>query len=271
MRVLGGGPERVALAAAIVRADRSARLYGARREAIVDELERCDMGGGGEGGLDRLGVAEPPIVGDVAPEFLVHQRRPCQGGGREVRHRGERLPRDIDRRGSVGGRMRVFGHDERNRIAHVARLIRGEDRPAGERHRRAVVGGDVPQHVGIAAAIPAPVLPGEHGQHAWHGARALGGNRPDAGMGVRTAHEGGVCLPRAGYRPRTDLGQSETDRLPGAYALCRHAPCWLPSSLRPRPISVGRLVSRRAGVHPNGAGRVLWWDGVSANRGDRGC
>ena len=154
------------------------------------------MGGGGEGGLDRLGVAEPPIVGDVAPEFLVHQRRSCQGGGREVRHRGERLPRDIDRRGSVGGRVRVFGHDERHRIAHVARLIRGEDRPASERHRGAVVGGDVPQHVGIAAAIPAPVLPGEHGQHAWHGARALGGNRPDAGMGVRTAHEGGVCLPR---------------------------------------------------------------------------
>ena len=154
------------------------------------------MGGGGEGGLDRLGVAEPPVVGDVAPEFLVHQRRACQGGGGEVRHRGERLPRDIDRGGSVRGRMRVFGNDEGHRIAHVARLIRGEDRPSGERHRRAVVGGDVPQHVGIAAAIPAPVLPGEHGQHARHGARARGGNRPDAGMGMGTAHEGGVYLPR---------------------------------------------------------------------------
>ena len=126
------------------------------------------MGGGGEGGLDRLGVAEPPIVGDVAPEFLMHQRRSGLDRGREVRHRGERLPRDIDRRGSVRGRMRVFGNDERNRIAHVARLACGKDRSASERHRGTVVGGDVPQHVGIATAIPAPVLPGEHGQHAWH-------------------------------------------------------------------------------------------------------
>ena len=154
------------------------------------------MGSRGERGLSRLGVAEPPIVGDVTPEFLMHERRPGFDRGSEVRHRDERLPRDIDRCGCVGRCVRIFGNDERHRVAHMARLIRGEHRPAGKRHRGAVVGGDVPQHVGVAAAIPAPVLPGEHGEHAWHGPCPFGGDRTDARMCVRAADEGGVCLPR---------------------------------------------------------------------------
>ena len=64
------------------------------------------------------------------------------------------------------------------------------------RHRGAVVGVDVPQHVGLAAAVAAPVLAGEDRQHARHGARPLGGDRPDAGAGVGAADEGRIRLPR---------------------------------------------------------------------------
>ena len=122
MRVLGGGPERVAATAAVVVADGRARLDGARCEPVVAERERRDMGGGGEGRRRRLGIADPPVVGDVASELLVHQRRPRLDRGGEPGHRGERLPRDVDRRRSVGGGVRVFGDDESHRIPHMAGL-----------------------------------------------------------------------------------------------------------------------------------------------------
>ena len=190
-------------------AARGSMALGARR--LLTSLSEGHVRGGGEGGLGRLRVAEPPVVGDVAREILVHQRRPGPDRSSEVRHRGERLPRDLDRGRSVCRRVAVLGNDERHRIAHVARLVRGEDRPARNHHRGAVVGGQVPQHVGIAAAVPAPVLAGEHGEHAWHGARPLGRYPPDAGMGVGAADEGGVRLsgqadvvheaPAAGQKP----------------------------------------------------------------------
>ena len=196
VRVLRGGPEGVALAAAIVRTDGRARLHGAGGEPVVDELERRDVSGGGEGGLRRLGIAEPPVVGDVAAELLVDQRRARLDRRRQIGDRGERLPRDLDGGRGVGCRVRVLGDDEGHRVAHVAGLAGGEDRPARNRHRGAVVGVDVPQHVGLAAAAAPPVLAGEHRQHPRHGAGPLRGNRPDAGAGVGAADEGGVGLPR---------------------------------------------------------------------------
>ena len=154
------------------------------------------MGGGGEGGLRRLGVAEPPVVGDVAAELFVDQRRVRLDRRRQIGDRGERLPRDLDRGRGVGCRVRVLGDDEGHRVSHVAGLAGGEDRPAGEQHRSAVVGVDVPQHVGVAAAVAPPVLAGEHRQHPRHGARALRGDRADAGAGVGTADEGRIRLSR---------------------------------------------------------------------------
>ena len=90
------------------------------------------MGGGGEGGLRRLGIAEPPVVGDVAAELLVDQRRARLDRGGEIGDRGERLPRDLDGGRSVGGGVRVVRDDEGHRVAHVTGLAGGEDRPAGD-------------------------------------------------------------------------------------------------------------------------------------------
>ena len=196
VRVLRGGPEGIAPVGTVVGTDGRARLHGGRRKAVVDEPERGDMGRGGDGDRRRLGIAEPPVVGDVAAERLVHQRRIRLDRPRQVGDRGERLPGDIDRSRSIGRRVRVFGDDEGHRIAHVTGLAGGEDRPAGERHRGTVVGGDIPQHVGLAAAVAPPVLAGEDGQHPRHGPRALGGDRSDAGTGVGAADEGGIRLPR---------------------------------------------------------------------------
>ena len=64
------------------------------------------------------------------------------------------------------------------------------------RHRRTVVGGDVPQDVGIAAAVAPPILAGEDGEHSRHGPRPVGRDRPDAGARVGAADEGRIGLPR---------------------------------------------------------------------------
>ena len=196
MRVLGRGPERVAALAPVVFADGRARLDRARRETVVGELERRDVGRGGEGGLRRSCIADAPVVGDVAAELRVHERRPRLDRRGEVGDCGERLPRDLDRSCGVRRGVRVFGDDEGYRIAHMAGLAVGEYGPGSGRHRGAVMGGDVPQHVGVATPVVAPVRAGQHGQHPRHGARPVGVDCTEAGAGMGAADEGGVRLPR---------------------------------------------------------------------------
>ena len=254
MRVLRGGPEGVALAAAIVLADGRARLHGAGRKPVVDELERGDVGGGGEGGFRRLGIAEPPVVGDVALELFVDQRHIRLDRGGKISDRGERLPRNLDGGRSVGGGVRVLGDDEGHRVPHVAGLAGREDRPAGERHRGAVVGVDVPQDVGVAAAVAPPVLAGEHRQHPRHGARTLRGDRPDAGTGVGAADEGGVGLPRQAdvvHEPAPAGQKAVVLQACVRRADVRHpcSPFAMATAVRGRSPQ-GRLVSGRLGVHP---------------------
>ena len=68
-------PQRQPVGRGVVGRERAARLHRRRREALIDEVERDDMRGLGEGGVSRRGVAVPHLRGDVAGRGRPDQRR----------------------------------------------------------------------------------------------------------------------------------------------------------------------------------------------------
>src|SRR5262249_40293294 len=72
MRVLGRIPERQVTRAGIIFCKRRAWLDRIRHKTIVDDIETGDMLGVGEGGINRLGIAERPFVDGILRRPLVN-------------------------------------------------------------------------------------------------------------------------------------------------------------------------------------------------------
>ena len=84
MRALGRGVERRAVACRIVFGNGVARLHRIGDDAVVDELERDDARGLGEGGVGRLGVAHVvvPVEDEIAGDMVEELRRAGADRGR---------------------------------------------------------------------------------------------------------------------------------------------------------------------------------------------
>ena len=180
-----------AAARRIVRGEAGARLEEGDDEALVDELERDDMRGAGEGGVGRGAIAglvgEEPVRGQRVPD----QRGARRVGFGEVGDGEERLVLDRD---ALGGLLRRLEHrrdDERHGLADMTRLAAGERipgrivaRPAGgvgNRLRRVGDGGDT---------CGDEVVGGEDGERGIARRRRV--DRADRRVRVRRAQEDGV-------------------------------------------------------------------------------
>ena len=196
MRVLAGGVEGVVLAALVVVAHRRARLHRIGNQAVVDEVERGDMGGAGEGGVGRRLVPEMPLEHRVLRRDLMHLR-----GARLARvpghgDRRQHVVVDDDGLRRILGGGESVGDDHRHMVAHVAHLALREGRMRPRLHRRAVLGMDHPAADQPADLVGGQILAGEDRHHPRHGRRGGLVDAVDRGMGVRRAEEVGVGLAR---------------------------------------------------------------------------
>ena len=109
MRTLRRGVKSRAAAGRIVIADGVARLHRVDDDAVVDEFERDDVRGLGEGGVGCLGVARVivPIEHDVAGNVVEKLRRAGRHRILRLGDRGQRLVFDLDRLGGIARRRKV--------------------------------------------------------------------------------------------------------------------------------------------------------------------
>ena len=198
MRILRRVPQRKRAGAGIVIADRDARLDRVRHQAVVDDVELGDVLGRFECGIDRLGVAEMPLIDRVVGRDVVDLRRAGLLRRRRIGDRGQHRVIDFDfLRGVARLRQRLSEH-HRDRIADMAGLAVGERRMRRHFHRRAVLGMDHPAADQIADLVVGEVGAGEHRDHARHRGRRFGVDGFYRGMRVRGANEISVGLARAG-------------------------------------------------------------------------
>ena len=166
VRVLARGVEREGVGGAIVLADRGARLDRVRHQAVVDQLDRGDVGGAGDRLVDRRRIAELPLV-DRVPRDLVVDLRLALIAGVRGRHAGRQdLVVDLDQLGGILGLVVARGDHAGDVVADVARLALGQDRVRPGLHVGAVPGLHHPAADQAAPAGRLDVVAGQHREHA---------------------------------------------------------------------------------------------------------
>ena len=196
MRVLAGGPQGEAVAAGIVVADRGTRLHGVGHQPVVDDVEPGHVLGRLEGGLDRAGVAQVPLIDGVGGRHLVNLRRALvlRLGG--IGDRRQHLVIANDLLGGIPGLRQGIRHHHRDRVPHMAGLAGRERGMRRHLHRGAILGMDEPAADEVADLVGRELSSGEHRQNARHRGGGLGVDLLDAGVGMRRAHEIGMRLAR---------------------------------------------------------------------------
>ena len=197
VRVLAGVPQGEMAGAGVVFRDRRARLDGVRHQAIVDDVELGDVLGRLERRLDRLRVAQRPLIDRVLGRDLVNLRRAPLLSLARIGDRGQHVIIDLHLLGCVLGLRQSLGDHHRDRIAHVACLAVGERRMRRHLHGRAVLGMDHPAADQIADLVGGKLGAGEHGEHARPRRRRFGVDPLDARVSVRRAQKIRMGLARA--------------------------------------------------------------------------
>ena len=169
-----------------------ARLHRVRHDAVVDEIERGDVRGLGEGGVGRLGVAEVvvPVEHQVAGNMIEQLR--CTGSERVrgIGHRRQHIVLDLDGLSGVARGGHGLGHDKGDRLTDVSHLALRQHRTRRVMARRAVAVDERHQTADVAETVGARVLAGRHEQHAGDAPRRGGVDTLDVRVGHRRAqHE----------------------------------------------------------------------------------
>ena len=144
---------------------------------------RDDHLGLGEVALD-IAEVEGALVGAVRLQGLVDQRGPVGESTLRVHHRGQRLVLDLDELQCVLGQVTAVRDDDRDALADVPHLVRGQAAPGVPGRVRTEVGHRIAQFGGLRA--------GDHRVHARCGLGPGGLDPRDPGVRVRAAQHGRV-------------------------------------------------------------------------------
>ena len=133
VRILIRDVERVAVVLhGIARVDR-ARFDRVRDQAVVDDVERGDVRGLGEGGVGGGLVAVAPVVADVVRHVVVHERAGRRRRMRGIDHGRQHVVIDFDQFGGVLRGLDRIGDHERDLIADMAHFRMRDHRDAAAR------------------------------------------------------------------------------------------------------------------------------------------
>ncbi len=196
MRVLARREERVFAGGAVEIADRGARLHRVGHQPVVDKVEFDDPHGLCHRRLDSGGIADMPVITNIARHFGEHQRR---AGLQRLGDIGDRrldgvIDRDEFRR--VARLREAVGDDDRDRIADMAHAAARQHRMRRLLHRRTVFRVNLPAAGKAADAVSLQLLAGVDGGDACRLCRGAGVDAGNPGMGVRAAQDIGVELAR---------------------------------------------------------------------------
>ncbi len=190
------GAKRDASARGVVAREQRARLDRARRQPLIDEVERDDVRGVREGLGGRGDVAMADLRRDVAGGRRPHLRRAGRDRGAGVDHARQRVVAHVDGFHRVARRVARLGDDRRHGFADEAHGVDGE-RMARRRRRRRAVG--APEVRGGRQRLHAgahEVGAGHDGDDARHRGRGLRVDAENARVRIRRAQEQHVRLPR---------------------------------------------------------------------------
>ncbi len=190
-------------------------------------------------GLDRLRVAEMPLIDGVMRGDLVDLGRALPLRLGRIGHRGQYLVVDLDLLGGVFRLRQRLRDDDRHGIADIVGFAVGDRRVRGHLHLRAILGRDHPAANEVADLVGGEFCGCQHREHARHCGGGLAVDAVDPGVGMGRAQEirvalagtvdvvGVVAFARdealvlfAADR-RTDSGRAHGDLLPDAFALLR--------------------------------------------------
>ena len=193
----------------VVVAERGARLHGIRNQPVVDDMQPGDMRGGLDRGVGGGGVADRPVIDQIAVGFRMQLRR---AGLERLRGVGDRRllgVGDGDGLGRVARLALGLGHHDHHRVADIADPVDRQRRPGAHLHRRAVLGMDHPAADQIADAVRLELAAGQHADDARHAFRRLDVDPDDVGMRMRAAHE--HCVLHAGHHHVVDIAAGAGD------------------------------------------------------------
>ena len=192
---LGGVVERDRLADGVVDGDRRARLDRGAGDAVVVDVDFDRPDGRCHGAGDRLLVAAGPEIADISGRLVVQRDGAADGIARADRRR-QRMVSDLHQLRRVVRRGRRFGEDRGHRLADMPHAV-ARQRPARRlRHRRSVLGRNLPEAGHRADPVTRHVGAGQHRGDAGNGARRGRLDRQNLRVGMIGAHE--AAMQRAG-------------------------------------------------------------------------
>ena len=256
VRHLAGRPDRQRVVRDVVARHAAARLHGHGHVPVGHETVGHDAGRVLKRGAD---FADPGFeaLHDVVAPLVVHERRVRFQGSFHVGDRLQGFVLDLDEFRGVFRNVAVGRDDRGDHVADKAHLVVGQHAPVARLVGRHLVRieldaqrGDRVQHV----------MTGQHAPHPGQSRGRLDVDRPDPGVGIRTADEGDrqhvgqvqvVDVLRAAQQHARifDPAHFGAQHLPGplaAHAECSHSlSSGRPAIVRPRPSS-GRSMPGRA-------------------------
>ena len=191
VRPLRARIQRVAILEGIVPADGVARFDRARGDARHAEIERRDVVGPREGGLDGAAVALLEHEGDIVRDLVrPHRRRARTDRLGGLRHARPVLVIDDDAIGGVEGRGARLGDDDRHGVACEMHLVEGEEAVRRARHGPAVAAFALDARAQQSETVGGGIRAGQDGEHAGRRERVRHVDARDARRRVRRAHHG---------------------------------------------------------------------------------
>ena len=199
MRVLRCRPAGIVILGLVIDAERGTRLHRIRHEAVVDEVERGDMGGRCDGLVDGLQIADFPVIDLVARRVVVDLRRTRFQGIDSAGDSRQDVVIDLDRLGGVTRLGLGVGDNDRHRIADIAHLLVRQRAPVAHIHRRTVLGVDHPAANQRTDPIRRHFGAGQNTDHARHLLRLGGIDALDHGVSMRRTDECRMFHARDGH------------------------------------------------------------------------
>ena len=210
MHRLGGVVERDRFGDRVVGRHRGARLKRGAGDAVVVDVDPDGARGRFHRAVDRRLVAAAPDVADISRRLVVQHDFGADGLAR-ADHGGQRPVANPDQLGRVVGRGLRLRQHRRDRFADMPDPVPSE-RPARRlRHRRPVLGRDLPEARHRPDAVSRHVGAGEHRRDAGNGARRGGLDVRQLRVGVIRSDETAMeragddtirhVLPHAGQKP----------------------------------------------------------------------
>ena len=253
--VLAGCVEGVLAGRGVVVGDRRARLDRVGDQAVVDHVDRDDMGRVLEGGVGGGAIADLPVVADVAGRFVEDQGRAVRLGGLDRGHRREVPVVHVDQVGRFLRLLPRLSHHDRHAVTHIPDLAQRERRMGGFDHGRPVLAVDQPPRRDAAHALH--VLAGEDRVDAGRRHGRAGVDPADVGVRDGRAEDVAVQLPgqvdvvRVAPAPRQEAGVFlPLDRGADSGAVAAHdpppmawAPAWTALTMLWYPVQRQRLPS----------------------------